>query len=143
VLAAGLEEGPYVELVGVVTFTAGLDYFCHALGIPHFGLPEPVPGEPSHYRPQNARGGTAWVAMIAPEDATGPEADLYFQGDFVPNIARALSLVPDHVRILQLESASHYVPMGDIPDPTVRRDLDRLQIELVAARVSAMNECFY
>jgi alkylhydroperoxidase family enzyme len=142
VRAAGLEEERHVELVGIVTFTAGIDYFCRALGIPPFRLPDPLPGEPSRYRPQNARGGTAWVAMLAPEDATGPEADLYGAG-MIPNIARALSLVPDHVRLLQLESASHYVAMSDIGNPSVRRDLDRLQIELVAARVSAMNECFY
>ena len=54
-----------------------------------------------------------------------------------------MSLVPDHVRVLQHESTSHYVAMADIQNPTVRRDLDRLQMELVAARVSAMNECFY
>jgi len=142
VRGAGLEEGPYVELVGVVTFTAGIDHFCRALGIPVFTLPEPAPGAPSHYRPEHTRGGTAWVSMLAPEDATGPEANLY-DGEFVPNIARALSLVPDHVRLLQHESASHYVAMDAIQDPSVRRDLDRLQIELVAARVSAMNECFY
>jgi hypothetical protein len=47
------------------------------------------------------------------------------------------------VRVLQRESRTHYVAMGEIPDPSVRRDLDRLQMELVAARVSAMNECFY
>jgi hypothetical protein len=142
VLRAGLEEGAYVELVGIVAFTAGLDHFCRALGIAPFGLPDPVPGEPSRHRPANARAGTGWVAMLAPEDAIGPEAGLY-ESAFVPNIARALSLVPDHVRVLQMETASHYVAMADIPNPGVRRDLDRRQIELVAARVSALNECFY
>jgi hypothetical protein len=143
VTAAGLDEGAYVELIGIGAFSAGVDYFCRALGIEPFALPSPLPGEPSRYRPPNARAGTAWVSMIAPEDAAGAEANLYPAGGFVPNIARALSLVPDHVRMLQLESASHYVPMSDIPNPMVRRSLDRLQIELVAARVSAMNECFY
>lgn len=142
VRAAGLEEGPYVELVGVLAFTAGVDSFCRALGVPPFPLPEPAPGQPSQHRPANVRAGTAWVSMLAPEDAIGPEADLY-ESDFVPNIARALSLVPDHVRVLQLESASHYVAMADLQNPGARLDLDRLQMELVAARVSAMNECFY
>jgi len=143
VQTAGLEEGPYVELIGIAAFTAGIDFFCRSLGIEPFPLPAPVPGEPSHHRPQNARTGSAWVSMLAPEDATGPEADLYQGAGFVPNIARALSLVPDHVRVLQLESASHYVAMPDIPNPLIRRSLDRLQMELVAARVSALNECFY
>ena len=80
--------------------------------------------------------------MIAPEDAIGPEADLY-GGGFVPNIMRALSLVPDEVRALRRSSAAHYVPVEQIPDPTVRRALARPQMEFVAARVSALNECFY
>lgn len=143
VMSAGLEEGPYVEMVGIAAFTAGIDFFCRALGVEPFDLPAPLPGEPSGYRPPGARAGTAWVSVLAPEDATGDEAGLYDSEGFVPNIARALSIVPDHVRILQLESASHYVSMADIPDPMVRRSLDRLQMELVAARVSAMNECFY
>ena len=80
--------------------------------------------------------------MIAPEGAVGPEADLY-GGGFVPNIMRALSLVPDEVRALRLSSSAHYVPVEQIPDPTVRRALTRPQMEFVAARVSALNECFY
>jgi hypothetical protein len=143
VVGGDLEEGAYVELVGIVAFTAGLDHFCRALGVSPLPLPDPVAGDPSGYRPGNLKAGTAWVSMLAPEDASGPEATLYESTGFVPNIARALSQVPDHVRVLQLESRSHYVAMGDIQDPSVRRDLDRLQMELVAARVSAMNECFY
>ena len=80
--------------------------------------------------------------MIDVEDATGPDADLY-GGGFVPNIMRALSLVPDEVRALRTATSSHYVPVADIPDVTVRRTLDRTQMELVAARVSAINQCFY
>ena len=141
-LATGVAEGAYVEAVGIVTFTAGLDSFCRALGIPPFPLPEPLPGAPSAHRPENLREGIAWVAMLAPEDAVGPEADLY-ETDFVPNIARALSQVPDHARLLQRETATHYVHLKDLQNPGVGRELDRLQIELVAARVSALNECFY
>ncbi len=138
----GIEEGRYVELVGIVTFTAGIDSFCRALGFAPLPFPEPIAGPPSRYRPANLTGGIAWVPILLPENATGPEADLY-DGDFVPNIARALSSVPDHVRLLQQESATHYMSMAEIPDASVRRHLNRLQMELVAARVSAMNECFY
>lgn len=141
-LAAGLEEGPYIEAVGVVCLLAGMDNVCRSLGIPVFDLPDPLPGEPSRYRPANLRSAGAWVPMLAPEDATGPETGLYVS-ELVPNIMRALSLVPDHVRALQHESDSHYVPMSDLMNPEVGRDLDRAQMELVAARVSALNECFY
>ena len=143
VIAGGLEIGRYVELVGVTTLLAGLDYFARALGVAAPPLPPPLPGEPSRHRPAGARDGRAWVPMIDPADATGPEADLYGGDAFVPNIMRALSLVPDEVRALRRSSEAHYVPVAQIPDPTVRRALDRPQMELVAARVSALNECFY
>jgi len=49
----------------------------------------------------------------------------------------------DEVRALRRSSGAHYVPVEQIPDPTVRRALARPQMEFVAARVSALNECFY
>ena len=143
VIARGLAETHYVELVGVVALLAGVDYFARALGIAPFPLPAPVAGEPSRHRPASAKLGTAWVPMIAPEDADGPEADLYGGMPFVPNIMRALTLVPDEARALQRSSNAHYVHVAHIGDPTARRALDRMQMELVAARVSALNECFY
>ena len=144
VLASGLGVGAYVELVGVVTMLAGLDAFARALGMPPFPLPEPRPGEPTGYVPEGTREGIAWVPLLAPEDASGPEADLYEGEPFVPNIMRALSLVPDEVRALRRLSHAHYVPKGKLSDASYDgRELDRLQMELVAARVSALNECFY
>jgi hypothetical protein len=142
VIASGIEVPAYVELIGVVTLTTGMDYFARALGIAPFPFPAPLPGEPSRHLPASAKPGTAWVPMIDPADATGPEADLYGEG-FIPNIVRALSLVPDEVRALKMSSDAHYVAVAQIGDPTVRRALDRMQMELIAARVSAMNECFY
>jgi hypothetical protein len=54
-----------------------------------------------------------------------------------------MSLVPDEVRALCRSSDAHYVPVAQIGDVTVRRALERAQMELVAARVSSLNECFY
>jgi hypothetical protein len=142
-LASGVSDGEYVEAVGIVGLLAGLDAFCTAAGIPRFGLPDARPGKPSRHRPENVVEGIAWVPILAPEDATGPEADLYPDAPMIPNIVRALSLVPDHARVLQLENHSHYIPIADMTNPAAARDLDRLQIELVASRVSALNECFY
>jgi alkylhydroperoxidase family enzyme len=143
VMAAGVSEEAYVEVIGVVTLLAGIDYTARALGAPPPALPEPLTGEPSRHRPATAKPGVAWVPMIELADADGPEADLYPDLAFVPNIMRALSLVPNEARKLQRSSDAHYVAMQDLANPSARRDLDRLQIELVAARVSALNECFY
>lgn len=143
VLAAGVSEEAYVEVIGVVALLAGVDYTARALGAPAPALPEPLAGESSRRRPASAKPGVAWVPMIDPADADGPEADLYPDLEFVPNIMRALSLVPDEARALHRSSDTHYVAMQDLANPGARRDLNRLQIELVAARVSALNECFY
>lgn len=140
---AGVSEGEYVEAVGIITLTAGLDYFCRAIGIAPFALPAPAPGAPSGQPPAGLRAGIAWVSMLAPEHASGPESDLYGGLAMVPNIARALSQVPDHVRHLQRETRTHYVDLADLGNLEVGRDLDRAQMELVASRVSALNECFY
>lgn len=139
-LSAGIGDGEYVEAVGIVALTAGLDSLCHALGIAYFPLPTPLPGAASGHRPRAMTEGVAWVPLLAPENASGIDADIYGGGGFVPNIIRALSLVPDHVRTLRKWSNAHYVDVGDI---SARRAIDRQQIELVAARVSALNECFY
>lgn len=143
VIEGGLEVARYVELVGVTTLMAGMDYFALALGSAPLPLPPALPGEPSRHRPAAAKSGTAWVPMVAPEDAAGPEADLYPEAAVIPNIVRALSLVPSEVRALRRSSDAHYLPVAQIVDPTVRRTLDRAQMELVAARVSALNQCFY
>jgi alkylhydroperoxidase family enzyme len=143
VVDQGLTDAEYVEIVGVVAMLAGVDFFARALGIEPFPLPEPLSGEPSRRRPAAARRSVAWVPTIAPEDAVGPEADVYGGGTVVPNIVRALSLVPDEVRMLRRLSDAHYLPIASISDPTARRALGRMQMELVAARVSALNECFY
>jgi hypothetical protein len=140
VIAAGLRDGEYVEAVGIVALAAGLDFLCRALGVPVLPLPGPLPGVPSRHRPSGLQEGIAWVPLLPPEAASGPDADIYGGADFVPNIVRALSLVPDHVRVLRTWSDAHYVALRDL---TARRAIDRPQIELVAARVSALNECFY
>ena len=117
VIAAGLEVTRYVELVSVTSLMAGLGYFARALGVEPLPLPVALPGEPSRHRPAGAKECGAWVLMIDPADAAGPEADLYGNGDFVPNIVRALSLVPDEVRVLRRSTDAHYVQVAQIPDP--------------------------
>jgi hypothetical protein len=140
--AAGIEAGPYVEIVGIVTTVVSIDSFCRGLGLPPHPLPTPVAGEPSRYRPAGATTGNAWVPTITFLRARGAEADLY-DGRPTGNVMTALSLVPDEVRTLKDLSATHYLSPEKMIDLGAGRSLDRAQMELIAARVSVLNECFY
>jgi hypothetical protein len=139
--AAGISDAHYVELLGIVVTVVNLDALHRALGVPPEPLPEPRAGEPSRERPPVVQG-SAWIPWLTLDSAQGSEL---FEGRrLVPNVARALSLVPDAVRQLKELSAVHYLPLDDVIDPRARGPaLSRAQMELVAGRVSALNECFY
>jgi len=123
-----LGDAAYVELVAVVVCVTAIDAFAEALGVDLEPLPVPRRGEPDGNRPDGMGDGGAWVPMSVP-----------WQG---PNVARALSMAPE-------ENATFMVlvdAMYAVRDFTVlvwERPLTRPQVELVAARVSAVNECFY
>ncbi|MBW2271295.1 MAG: hypothetical protein JRH16_22310 [Deltaproteobacteria bacterium] len=142
--AAGVGDAEYVETISVVVTLTSIDFFCRAIGTAAHPLPAPVAGEPARHRPQGARPEGAWVPMIAHANATGPEADLYGVHRY-PNVGRALSLVPDEVRGLVDLMTAQYMPVHQVArasdDPG--RAIDRAQMELIAGRVSALNECFY
>jgi alkylhydroperoxidase family enzyme len=140
-LAAGLSDAHYVELLAVVATIVNLDALHRGLGVPAEPLPEPVPGVPSRVRPPAVQG-APWVSWIALDSREARE--LYGGRPRVPNVARALSLIPDAVRQLQELSEAHYLPFDDVMDPRARMPhLARAQMELVAGRVSALNQCFY
>lgn len=144
-LAGGLSDGHYVELLGVAVFVVDIDSFHRALGLPLEALPDPLPGEPTRRRPAGLREGMGWFPTLDRDAATGEYADLYPPAPQVPNVIRAMSLVPDNVRMLKKMSAAHYVPHTIVAKVAAEtgRAISRSQIELIAGRVSARNECFY
>ena len=139
-LALGISDAEYVEIVGTVATVVGIDAFHRAAGFPLKDLPEPQPGEASLRRPSRARLEGAWVPMVAPDALDPEDADLYTK-DRNGNVIRALSLVTDEVRGLIDQSQNFYIE--DLADHTAGRSITRPQIELIAARVSALNECYY
>lgn len=142
-LAAGLSEEQYVEIIGTLVALISIDRFCLGIGVDLHELPQPLPGTPSHYRPAGLTTGEAWVPMLAPDHATGPEHDL-FQMRPTGNVIRAMSLVPDEVRTLNDLGAVHYLPNSRVRDPSAASGaLNRMQMELIAGRVSASRRCFY
>ncbi len=147
----GLDDAHYVELIGVTVTLNALDVFARAVGVDSPRLPEAARGEPSRERPASARVLGAWVPQIPSRDEGGDDAgdewrSLYGDMPFVPQIGRALSLVPAEVENLKDISEPHYMALENVADPryqTPGRALDRLQMELVASRVSSLNDCFY
>ncbi len=138
-----LEETHYVEIVGIILIVVSVDTFCHALGISPPALPEAEAGEPSKYRPAAARRTCHWVATIDPDEAAATDADLY-AGTNGANIYRALSLVPDEARTFRDLDDHLYLPCDAIFDFEHEfRALNHAQLELVAGRVSALNQCLY
>ncbi len=140
----GLSKEHYVELAGIVVVTFSIDEFHRALGLPLEPLPDPLAGEPTHYRPAHAVAGTGFVPMIPADGNVGQEADLWPEGANA-NVLRAFSVVPDAVRDWMLVGNAQYLSMEgmQIFAGDTGRCIDRMQIELVAARVSSHNECFY
>jgi hypothetical protein len=142
-----LSEERYVELVSVAVQLNALDVFARAIGVAPLELPAATPGTPPQERPATACVNGAWVPQIPSGEAGGEEwTAVYGDREFVPQIGRALSLVPAEVAALNTVSGSHYMSIDHVTDPAYAepgRALDRMQMELVASRVSALNECFY
>ncbi len=123
-------EGRYAELVAIVAQVAPIDHLCRVVGRPLEPLPVPQPGEPSQAWPDDLVDGGAWLPMSGPE--------------WGPNVARGLGPVPeDNLLRLGLVMAM-YGGVDDLARPVWdHRALARPQVELLAARTSALNECFY
>ena len=83
--------------------------------------------------------------MLYPENLTARESDIFFGSEKTANVIRALSLVPEAVRKLNSLSRAQYVHMPDVRNMETNGELSlsRPQIELLAARTSAINDCFY
>ena len=143
VLARGLSEGEYVEIVGIVAMVMMMDAFHRALGQPERALPAPQSGAPSRYRPAGAKKKAAWLPLVEPEDATEADGPMY-PSPKAGYIYRALSLVPQSLRDYWTLANCHYMPGQYIYQfGTSIRAVTRPQMELMAARVSALHQCVY
>jgi hypothetical protein len=125
-----LGDATYVELGSLVATVTAIDALGEALGTGHAPLPEPQPGTPDGARLDGVADAGAYVPMMDP-----------FVG---PNVGRALSLVPEANRLFMQNVMAMYSGRGGgFFDMVWEGPLARPQAELLAARVSALNECFY
>ncbi len=132
VLAADISEAQYVEAVSVVATSVIVDTLHFGLDLPLPELPDPAPGEPGGKLNPHAVDGGAWVPISA---AAQDVSDTGLPT--VPNIARAMGLVPSAAQLFFTAFRPHYA-LKDIP-----LSISQAQAEFVASRVSALNQCFY
>lgn len=122
----------YVEVVGIACTVAAVVAFRRAAGPAPWELPRPVDGEPSRVVPPDLEpAGLNWVRVTSPADETAA-------------VVQAFTSVPaEHQRLWMLADAQ-YIPNLEMVNPHwTRGTLSRAQMELVAARVSLLLECFY
>ena len=144
VIEQGVTDAEYVEILSVISTTISLDTFATCIGIEPLTLPVPEEGEPSRIRPASATSDIAWIASVDVSKATPEEIKIYAEGK--NNVRRALSLVTaeasgffDMVDHQYLNGAQIANFRNEVDD----RALSRSQIELLASKVSALNQCYY
>ena len=121
-----------------------MDEFHRALGIALEPLPEPIDGEPTRQRPSGLADNGSWPPTLAATDLADSESDIYLGYSGSANVWAAMSLHPDSVRWLNDLFDAHYLSWHEIRDiESSPKAISRPQQELIAARVSALNECFY
>ncbi|MCP3989770.1 MAG: hypothetical protein GY724_11895 [Actinomycetia bacterium] len=130
IIERGLTPEQYVELVAVVATANCIEVFGQAVGAEPIALPSPAEGRPDRELVAGAEPDTHWVP-------TTPDSGA--------NVSKALSAVPVAARAWRRLSDVQYLPfealLGDLT--WSRGALDRTQVELLAARTSLLNECFY
>jgi hypothetical protein len=127
-----LSQPAYAELVSLVCTSVIIDTQHNSLGLPVAPLPDPLDGEPGGDLLEDTVDIGAWLPVMK------TEADLADTGlPSVPNIARAISLVPRAAALFFGAFRPHYRLQE------IHLAISQAQAEFVASRVSALNECFY
>lgn len=141
---AGITDGHYVEMLGVLSTVITVDMFHRALGLPPPPPPRPQPGTPSGYRPPVTRRLGAWVPTLDRKRTIVLPPALKHLGR-ATSILHALSIVPAEAALRVPFAATHYVPEFATTDVTYQgsRALSRIHLELLAARTAFIQECFY
>lgn len=127
-----IEPLAFVELCGIACTVAAVMAFRRALGLELPDLAPAVIGEPSRDIPANVVDATLnWVPVVGPADEHAA-------------VVQAFTAVPDTNRVIWAMADAQYIPDKEMVDPHWSRGtLSRVQMELIATRVSQQRECFY
>ncbi len=126
ILSAGMTAETYVEILSLTSRLVAVDTAHFALGLEPAPVPEATDDPPT--------------GRIAPGAA--------IDGGWIPTIGTAypptaLSLLPDEEKAWDELHGALYLTMPQMGDSDISRGLHRTQMELVAARTSLLNECFF
>lgn len=120
----------YIELVGLTAPLTSIDRFAAIMDLEPIALSGPEQGLPSGELVEGATVTTHWVPTVPGRGA---------------NVRKALTGAHGAADAYQVLGAAQYLDgaalLGDLD--WNRGTLDRRQIELVAAKTSLLNECFY
>lgn len=130
-----LGEGPpaFVELVALAATGCAVGTFGPALGLRRPRVPSPRPGTPSRTAPHLVDATMNWVPVSSPADEQ-------------PAVVQALTAVPAEWAMLWRLAGAQYMSLADMEHLDWQRPgspLQRRHLELVAARLSIVRQCFY
>lgn len=132
--AAEIGALPYVELCGIASTVAAVVHFRRNVGLDVPPLPRPIAGRPTGEQPQVVVDAELnWVKVADPADRSAA-------------VMQAYTAVPGTWENNWRLADAQYMSAADMrhPDWMRRPDgLTRAQMELVAARVAQLRECFY
>lgn len=122
----GVDSARYTEVLGIVSRLRAVDTMCFGLGAAPAPLPQPVDGPPTGIVDDSAVIDGGWIPTVG---AAWPTT--------------ALSALPSEQALWETLHSQLYLTMAGMADLDADRGLHRTQIELVAARTSLLNECFF
>ena len=122
----------FVELCGIACTTAPVMAFRRSLGLPALEVGPAESGQPSNQEPDNIVAAQLnWVPVVGPADQDAA-------------VVQAFTAVPETNRVIWAMADAQYIPDKEMVDPNwTRGTLSRVQMELIATRVSQQRECFY
>ncbi len=131
-IVAEINPLAFIELCGIACTVAPVMAFRRALGLPALEISSAESGQPSNQIPDNIVAAQLnWVPVVGPADNEAA-------------VVQAFTAVPETNRVIWAMADAQYIPDKEMIDPHwTRGTLSRVQIELVATRVSQQRECFY
>ena len=122
----GLDRWRYLEIVGIVSRLANVDFYVAGLGATELPLPAIDHASPTRERDAAAIISNMWVPTVG--------------AAYAPHVLDAL---PAEGQALRDIHEPMYVDFSRIGDGQFADALTKSQIEFLAARSSYLNECFY